>query len=131
MNGMTTTTKIGAKPKSKEVWFAKFPFEENDGRFKIRPVIVLSEITGSEVEVAEVIEDEYLSVKVTSHPERKEDDGDTVIIKWKEANLTKPSVARVSKTMNIPLSQFIRKVGQTDDEDFINILQKFMELIEQ
>jgi PemK-like, MazF-like toxin of type II toxin-antitoxin system len=128
MSGTMTMTNKAIKPQAKEVWIVKFPYEENDGRFKKRPVIVLSEINDSEVEVAEVSEESYLGVKVTSKEERGYDDGDTVIIKWKEANLKKPSVARVSKAINIPISQFIRKIGETDDADFMNILQIFFEI---
>lgn len=129
MSGMMTITNEAIKPQPKEVWTAKFPYEENDGRYKVRPVIVLADTSGSDIEVAEMTaEENYLSVKVTSHPEREEDKGDAVIIKWREASLRRPSVARVSKTMNIPRSQFVRKIGETDDSDFINILQLFFEI---
>lgn len=124
MNGTETTTKSKNKPKAQEVWYVKFPFEEDESKYKVRPVIVLNDPEDSNVEVA------CLSVKVTSKPKREDDIGDTVILKWKEANLKKPSVARVSKTMSIPISQFERKVGQADDEDFINILQKFVEIFD-
>lgn len=129
MSGITTTTEREIKPKAKEVWLVNFPYEENDGRFSRRPVIVLTEVSGSEIEVAEMTEEAYLSVKVTGQPERSNDDGDTVIVKWREANLDRPSVARVSKTINIPKSQFIRKIGEADDSDFINILNIFIELV--
>ena len=130
MSGTTTTTGKEIKPQAKEVWYAKFPFEEDINKYKVRPVIVLMDVNGTDIEVAEMTtEENYLSVKVTSQPERLEDDGDTIILKWKEANLKKPSVARVSKTINLPRSQFIRKIGEADDSDFMNILNKFMELV--
>ncbi|OSA92822.1 UNVERIFIED_ORG: hypothetical protein B2H93_13425 [Clostridium botulinum] len=112
-----------------EVWYANFPFEEDPKKTKRRPVIVLSK-TNDGLTVADLKEDSYLSVKVTSHEIRDEDDYDTVIVKWREANLKKESVARVSKTMNLPKSQFINKVGIADEKDFENILTKYIELIE-
>lgn len=112
-----------------EVWYVKFPFEENPNIKKRRPVVVLGK-TDDKVTVAGLEEDAYLSVKVTSHIEREEDEYDTIIVKWKEANLKKESVARVSKTMVLPKSQFIDKVGVADEEDFENILVKYIELTE-
>jgi mRNA-degrading endonuclease toxin of MazEF toxin-antitoxin module len=112
-----------------EVWYVKFPFEENPNIKKRRPVVVLGK-TNDKVTVAGLEEDAYLSVKVTSHTEREEDEYDTVIVKWKEANLKKESVARVSKTIILPKSQFIDRVGIADDEDFENILVKYIELTE-
>lgn len=112
-----------------EVWYVKFPFEENPNIKKRRPVIVLGK-TEDKVTVAGLEEDAYLSVKVTSHIERKEDEYDTIIVKWKEPNLKKESVARVSKTIVLPKSQFIDRVGIADDKDFENILVKYIELTE-
>lgn len=112
-----------------EVWYVKFPFEENPNIKKRRPVIVLGK-TEDKVTVAGLEEDAYLSVKVTSHIERKEDEYDTIIVKWKEANLKKESVARVLKTIVLPKSQFIDRVGIADDKDFENILVKYIELTE-
>ncbi|NRU52568.1 type II toxin-antitoxin system PemK/MazF family toxin [Clostridium beijerinckii] len=112
-----------------EVWYVNFPFEENPNIKKRRPVVVLGK-TEDKVTVAGLEVDAYLSVKITSHTERKEDEYDTIIVKWKEANLKKESVARVSKTIILPKSQFIDKVGIADDEDFENILTKYIELTE-
>ncbi|MBL4933937.1 type II toxin-antitoxin system PemK/MazF family toxin [Clostridium paridis] len=115
-----------------EVWLAKFPYEEDSTKYKIRPVMVLQEV--SEKQMMSVLEIEtnepsYISVKVTKHKVRLDDPYDTEIIKWKEANLDKKSVARVSKTINLPESQFVRKIGIADDEDFVRILTKFIEFL--
>lgn len=112
-----------------EVWYAKFPFEEKPNITKIRPVIVLGK-TNDGLTVADLQEDSYLSVKVTGHKVRDNDDYDTIIVKWKEANLKKESVARISKTMNLPKSQFVNKIGLAEDEDFGNILDKYIKYIE-
>lgn len=112
-----------------EVWYVNFPYEENPNIVKPRPVIVLGQ-TKDGLTVAGLQEESYLSVKVTGHSVRDSDEYDTVIVKWKEANLKKESVARVSKTMNLPKSQFLNKIGFADDGDFENILNKYLELIE-
>jgi mRNA-degrading endonuclease toxin of MazEF toxin-antitoxin module len=113
-----------------EVWLAEFPYEDDPSIKKLRPVIVLSQ-TDEGVTVAGLKEDSFLSVKVTSHNPRTKDSFDTIIVKWKEANLDKESVARISKTMNLPASQFKRKLGDADENDFENILTKYLEFIEQ
>lgn len=59
-----------------EIWFAKFPFEEDPSIEKERPVIILN------VEPLEV-----LSVKVTSHKIRNEDEYDIAIEHWQKPDL--------------------------------------------
>jgi len=115
--------------KPQEVWYARFPYEENPSITKVRPVMVLSK-TEDELMVTDLEEDSFLSVKVTGHEVREDDDYDTIIIKWKQANLTKESVARISKTINLVRSQFLRKIGDADEEDFENIFTKYVEYLE-
>lgn len=69
-----------------EVWAVDFPFEEDNTQSKIRPCIIM------DIDTLEV-----LSIKVSTHEAR--DEYDIPIFKWKEANLLKPSYARVAKTM--------------------------------
>lgn len=101
-----------------EVWLANFPFEEDDSIVKKRPVIIIN------VDTLEV-----LSVKVTSHTARPEDKYDTDIIHWKEAGLDKPSVARISKSMNLTKDKFVHKMGDVHAEDKVSIMQNFMDFI--
>jgi mRNA-degrading endonuclease toxin of MazEF toxin-antitoxin module len=111
-----------------EVWWARFPFEEDPTKFTTRPVIVLQEISVEDMlSVLEIETDEsnYLSVKVTKHKVRSNDPYDTEIVKWREANLNEKSTARIAKTINLPKSQFIDKIGIADDEDYERILTKY------
>ena len=101
-----------------EVWFAKFPFEEDNSIEKKRPVIIIN------VETLEV-----LSIKVTSHSARTEDEYDTELVHWSEAGLDKPSVARISKSMNLTKDKFVHKIGEIHDEDKVSIMQNFMNYI--
>lgn len=101
-----------------EMWFADFPFDDDASIEKKRPVIILN------VDPIEV-----LSVKVTSHNIRDNDEYDTPIIKWKEAGLDRPSVARISKTRNLTIDKFSHKFGNLHNDDRKNIMQKFAEFI--
>lgn len=125
--GGTNNTQATSNIKPQEVWLAKFPFEDDLSVKKLRPVIVLTQ-TDNGLTVAGVIEESYLSVKVTGHGVR--DDYDSIIVKWKEANLNKESVARASKTMELPRSEFVKKLGVADETDFHNILVKYISFIE-
>ncbi|WP_366924717.1 type II toxin-antitoxin system PemK/MazF family toxin [Metallumcola ferriviriculae] len=101
-----------------EVWFAKFPLEEDTTQFLPRPVVVL------DVETLEV-----LSVKVTKADPRDNDDYDTPIVFWQQAHLRYKSTARVSKTMLLDKTQFDFKIGSLHPDDFVEIQNKFMKFI--
>lgn len=94
-----------------EIWFADFAFEEDDGRSKDRPVIILSI---NPLTIA--------TVKVTSKEVREEDPYDVEIKYWKEANFSKPSVARVSKQQSISKALFRRCVGKLHPQDALNVM---------
>ncbi|MCH1964454.1 type II toxin-antitoxin system PemK/MazF family toxin [Clostridium perfringens] len=131
MNG--TERGMTIRPQQKEVWIAKFPFEEDNSQYRIRPVIILgTTLTDDEVEVVDIeeLEEKYLSTKITTHECRQNDKFDTIIVKWREANLTRESVARVSKTIVLERSQLLRKIGDADESDFFNILERYIEFIE-
>lgn len=131
MNG--TERGMTIRPQQKEVWIAKFPFEEDNSQYRIRPVIILgTTLTDDEVEVVDIeeLEEKYLSTKITTHECRQNDKFDTIIVKWREANLTRESVARVSKTIVLERSQLLRKIGDADESDFLNILERYIEFIE-
>ncbi|MDM0944459.1 type II toxin-antitoxin system PemK/MazF family toxin [Clostridium perfringens] len=133
MNG--TERGMTIKPQQKEVWVAKFPFEENNSQYKIRPVIILgTTLTDDEVEVLDIeeeLEEKYLSTKITTHECRQNDKFDTIIVKWREANLNRESIARVSKTIVLERSQLLRKIGDADESDFFNILERYIEYLEE
>lgn len=102
------------KPEQWDVWMANFPYEEEDGRFSRRPLIILS--------CDPVI---VLAVKVTKHEKRVWDSYDVEIEHWREAGLSLPSTARVAKTDVIPVSNLHDYKGHLQDDDIIRIYTKF------
>lgn len=94
-----------------EVWFADFVFEEDEGRSKDRPVIILS------IDPLTIA-----TVKVTSQDKRANDPYDVEIQYWREANFKKPSVARVSKQQTISKALFRRCVGRLHPQDAMNVM---------
>lgn len=100
-----------------DIWFADFSFEDMEGS-KDRPVIVLN------IEPLAV-----LSIKITSHDLRDTDEFDTPIVKWREAGLKQPSVARVSKTLNLTLDRFRRKLGILQEYDRQIMMDRYIEYL--
>lgn len=101
-----------------EVWFARFPYEDDATKSSLRPVIVLN---NDEIGV--------LSTKVTKHAPRENDPYDISIVYWDEAGLRLDSTARVSKTVIIAESQFKFKIGKLVDSDLKNVVDKYIEYI--
>lgn len=104
-----------------EVWYVDFPYEENDGRTSVRPVIILN--------TKEAL---VLSVKVTSHAKREYDDFDVTLKYWEEAGLEKPSVARVSKLMKLSKRSFLSKIGVLHPQDAMTVqttYQKYVQML--
>ena len=92
-----------------ELWLARVKFEDSD-EIKVRPVIIFDN------KVAYIV-----SFKVTTHDARKRFNGEYVIVKWKEAGLTKPSVVRLSRMLKMKESDFLKKIGDLEDTDIYGI----------
>ena len=116
--GRGSDGEIKQEMKEWEIWYARFPYEEDSKTESERPVIIL-----------DVDKLECLSVKVTGHEVREDDSYDIPIEHWKEAGLKRASVARVAKTMTLTKDKFINKKGELHDDDKEVIMQKFMEFI--
>lgn len=101
-----------------EVWFARFPLEEDPSRTIDRPVVIL-----------DVDKLEVLSVKVTKHPPRPDDLYDVPIVYGDHANLRFKSTARVSKTMYLQKSDFRFRIGTLHPDDFKTIQSTFIRFI--
>lgn len=101
-----------------DVWFVDFPKEEDPSQFFSRPVVIL------DIDTLEV-----LSVKVTKHSPRLEDEYDTPIIYWQNAQLRFKSTARISKTIYLPKSSFKFRIGTLHHDDFYEISTQFMKYI--
>ena len=93
-----------------EVWFAKFPFDEDETQSKDRPVIVLA------------VDDEMcsvLSLKITSTPPYSE--FEIELFDWAQIPLSHISTADVSSAKFILKTDFHRKIGKLSDDDWDNV----------
>ena len=104
--------------KTSDVWYARFPFEENPKIYKERPVIVMGIRNGSAL---------ALATMVTTHAPR--DYFDVVLHDNIAAGLHKPSVARVSRTLVIPEDDFLHYIGMLSNRDFKSVSSKLMEFV--
>ena len=103
----------------KEIWFARFPLEEDENKTLKRPVLVVHSR-----------DDEYLVIKVTTHEPRDNDKLDVEIKQWQAANLKFPSTARVSKLRMLPGKNFINKIGVINDNDWETVTEKIEQSLE-
>lgn len=101
-----------------EVWFAKFPLEEDKDNIKPRPVVVLD---------ADIFE--VLVVKVIKADSSKNDYFDLPILYWKQAKLKFESIVRVSKTVYLPRTAFDFKIGELPEYDLQAIEEPFKKYI--
>ena len=103
-----------------DVWFAKFPLEEDNSQYIFRPVIILN---SDRLEV--------LVIKVTKTAPRTNDKYDIPIMYWQYANLRFKSTARVSKAILLNSSQLEFKIGTLHTSDFANIEEAFIQFISE
>ena len=104
----------------KEIWFARFPLEEDENKTLKRPVLVIHSR-----------DDEYLVVKITTHKPRNSDKFDVELDKWQTASLKFPSTARVSKLRTLPEKNFINKIGVIHDSDWELVTEKVEESLNE
>ena len=93
-----------------EVWFAEFPFAEDETQSKERPVIVLT------------VDDEscrVLSMKITSS--RPRDEFEIELFDWNKIPLHHKSTAVASAVKSILKDKFRRKIGRLSDDDWDNV----------
>lgn len=102
-----------------EIWLAQVAFEDFPERHKKRPVLVLQ--TGTVV---------ILSTKITGHEPRSYCWGEYKIIDWRGAGLVKQSTIRLSKRFGLSSDAFIRKLGDLQPIDRMNIEKLLDELNE-
>lgn len=108
---------MNAEPQPWEVWWAEVAYEDAPKEKKLRPVIVIEKGTVA-----------VLSLKVTTHPPREEFWGEYALQKWREAGLHKPSTVRISKILNLRLSDFGEKIGVLHIVD-IQIIGRYISAI--
>ncbi|MDH4620023.1 type II toxin-antitoxin system PemK/MazF family toxin [Brevibacillus sp. AY1] len=98
-----------------EVWYAAFPYEEDETKTEERPVVIIVEDEGNgKVSVA----------KITKTSPR--DQYDIVLKHWKSAGLKRPSVVRTSKVVQIDISQIDNKKGELHEEDLEAVVESVL-----
>ena len=100
---------------AQEVWFAEFPFEEDETQSKDRPVIVMD------------VDDDtckVLSMKVTSRKPFSE--FEIEIFDWNEIPLKHKSTADASSVQAISKDRFRRKIGRLSDADWNNVTDLYV-----
>lgn len=100
-----------------DLYTVMFPFDDEE-KEKIRPAIIL-----------DTKNDRSIVIKVTSHEERSNDDGDIEIKYWLQAGLDKPSVARCSLFIPLHHDKIIKYIGRLHDDDLINVLDKIYKIV--
>lgn len=107
-------------PNTGEVWYCDLPKEEKPEEImRDRPCIIVDQN-----------DEEFVVIKVTKHSPRKNDKYDTVIEKWRECGLSRPSTARISKIANLNRSQLKNCKGKLEVIDEINISKKLEEFLD-
>ena len=94
--------------KPKQVWFANFPFQEDESITKDRPVLVLT-VDKTTVEV--------ISVKITT-PEPRTGTSDFRLSDWQEIPLDHLSTIQPSQIRAIPVENFRRMAGILSEADW-------------
>lgn len=94
-------------PQLWEVWHARFNFDDGKG-YKFRPVIVVG-----------VRDDGSLAMMVTSSTNKLRLEHDHPIRDWKQAGLTKPSIARADRIAFIPPAHLgtAGRIGRLSEAD--------------
>lgn len=69
-----------------------------------------------------------MSVPITSAAPR--DEYDIEVFDWAEIPLDHISTARISKTIVIPVSDFLKKLGKVSDDDWDNITDLLIQYME-
>lgn len=101
-----------------EVWFAEFPFAEDETIRKERPVIVLD------------VDDEtckVLSMKVTSAPPYSE--FEITLFDWAKIPLHHESTAVASDVRVILKEDFRRRIGRLSDDDWDNVTSLYYDYL--
>lgn len=93
-----------------DVWFADFPFMEDETQSKKRPVIVLA-----------VDNDTFtvLSMKITSRKPYGE--FEIELHDWAEIPLHHKSTADASSVMALSRNSFIKRIGKLSNDDWENV----------
>ena len=106
-----------SKYKYGEVWLATFVFDDDESKYKARPVLVLGDYAVS-----------LCGFKMTTRKPR--DEHEYEVKYWKEAGLSKPTTIRTSKYIPLTDEIMIRKIGSLQPYDLLNFRKKLKEYTE-
>ena len=98
-----------------EVWYASFPFEEDETKSKDRPVIVLD----VDEETCKV-----LSMKITSSAPYSE--FEIELFDWDKIPLHHKSTADASTVLSIAKERFRRRIGILSNDDWDNVTDLYV-----
>lgn len=90
-----------------DVWYARFPLEENPNQYIERPAII-----------ADVNLPDVAIIKITKHDPRDYDPFDTIIVHFNHAKLKLKSTARVSKLVVVNEKQILNRKGSLHPDDY-------------
>lgn len=96
-----------------DIWWVDFPYDEGE-KEKHRPAIIIDADTIA-----------IIAMYVTSQDKQRP--LDIEISDWKEAGLSRPSWARIDKTVDISEWQLLEKSGHLSENDFLKVAQLFAE----
>ncbi len=102
------------KPKQGEVYLTAVTFRDDPSTRKVRPIVIVSNDRATDIDV--------VAISVSSQQPRSE--FDVIIEYWKEAGLSKPSVARTSKLFSVSMDQLQRQLGELHFFDLQRVIQK-------
>ena len=102
--------------KAREVWSAWVRYEDCPDEGKCRPVLVI-----------DVDDDKAIVMSVPFTSTEPRDEYDIEVFDWAEIPLDHISTARISKTITIPVSDFLKKLGKVSDDDWDNITNLLMQ----
>ena len=105
--------------KKYDIWLADFPFRENNGEYKTRPVIALED--------GKVL---ILTAPVTSHSPRIEYEKEYELKDWQKEGLSRPSVVRLTQSEDILRDWYVHKLGHLTDDDISNLETLLVESVD-
>lgn len=98
-----------------EIWIARVAYFEELAQSKLRPVVVVSDMTTADQEITPIV------APITRR--RPRNDLDIPIRNWKESGLVAPSTVRVSKLIALHRNYIEFKIGTMHEADLRKILQ--------
>ena len=104
-----------------DVYIVRIYFKGTSGIYKPRPVVIIN---------SDKAKDIYTIAEITSvKPDASSyyDQFNEEIIDWKSCGLDKKSYVKCKNIHNVNSQRLLRKIGEMDEDDFLNIAEKIVE----